>query len=97
MVGRFVCMRRANDITQVGSFIPAPNVGKHGDSQFGTHHARDSHYLFETLGKELDIFSSAVKLNTQYMHALHFALRLTRSISAVGIGIGDGHYIEDLV
>jgi len=77
--GRFVCMRRANDITQVGSFIPAPNVGRHGDSQFGTHHARDSHYLFETLDRELDIFSSAVKLNTQYMHSIWFNLAFKRA------------------
>ena len=25
--GTFVCMRRANDITQTGSFVPAPSVG----------------------------------------------------------------------
>jgi glyceraldehyde-3-phosphate dehydrogenase/erythrose-4-phosphate dehydrogenase len=37
--GRFVCMRRASDISQEKSFIPAPDVGKHKDSQFGTHHA----------------------------------------------------------
>jgi len=76
--GRFVCMRRANDITQVGSFIPAPNVGRHGDARFGTHHARDSHYLFETLDMELDIFSSAIKLNTQYMHSIWFNMAFRR-------------------
>ncbi|MCG8456815.1 MAG: hypothetical protein MI919_11090 [Holophagales bacterium] len=76
--GTFVCMRRANDITQTGSFIPAPEVGKHGDPDFGTHHAFDAHRLFQTLGLELDLFSSAVKLNTQYMHSIWFRLGMSR-------------------
>jgi glyceraldehyde-3-phosphate dehydrogenase (NAD(P)) len=59
--GVFVCMRRANDITQVDKFIPAPSVGKHGDEDFGTHHARDAFRLFQTLGMDLNLFSSAVK------------------------------------
>ncbi|MEZ4271636.1 MAG: hypothetical protein R3C68_09455 [Myxococcota bacterium] len=74
--GRFVCLRRANDISQDGSFIPAPQVGTHSDERFGTHHARDAYHLFKTLGLDLNLFSSAVKLNTQYMHALHFAIRV---------------------
>jgi glyceraldehyde-3-phosphate dehydrogenase (NAD(P)) len=74
----FVCMRRANDITQASDFIPAPQVGKHDDPEFGTHHARDAHHVFETLGRDLDLFSSAVKLNTQYMHSIWFQLRLNR-------------------
>ncbi len=72
----FVCMRRANDVTQTGSFVPAPTVGKHGDADFGTHHARDAHGLFQTLDMDLDLFSSAVKLNTQYMHSLWFHMVL---------------------
>ncbi|MCB2223105.1 MAG: hypothetical protein KQH83_02930 [Actinobacteria bacterium] len=76
--GRFLCMRRANDISQDGSFAPSPTVGGHGDERFGTHHARDAHGLFATLGHDLPVFSSAVKLNTQYMHALHFSLVLDR-------------------
>ena len=76
--GRFVCMRRANDITQVAKFMPAPSVGKHDDSEFGTHHARDAHGVFETLNLDLDLFSSAVKLNTQYMHSIWFDLTLNR-------------------
>lgn len=79
--GTFVCMRRANDITQADSFIPAPYVGKHEDPEFGTHHARDAHYLFETLNKDLNLFSSAVKLNTQYMHSIWFNLELDRDIT----------------
>lgn len=78
--GRFVCMRRANDITQVDKFVPAPSVGRHDDPQFGTHHARDAFGVFETLGLDLDLFSSAVKLNTQYMHSIWFELRLNRDI-----------------
>lgn len=76
--GRFLCLRRSNDISQDGSFIPSPSVGRHDDPQFGTHHARDAHQLFETLGHDLPVFSSAVKINTQYMHALHFSLQLDR-------------------
>jgi glyceraldehyde-3-phosphate dehydrogenase (NAD(P)) len=67
--GTFVCMRRSNDISQSDSFVPAPNVGKHDDPEFGTHHAHDAHRVFETLGKDFNLFSSAVKLNTQYMHS----------------------------
>jgi glyceraldehyde-3-phosphate dehydrogenase (NAD(P)) len=78
--GNFVCMRRANDITQTGSFVPAPSVGKHDDPSFGTHHARDAHGVFQTLGQDLDLFSSAVKLNTQYMHSIWFQMALTRDM-----------------
>ncbi len=74
--GRFLCLRRANDISQDGSFIPSPVVGRHDNDRFGTHHARDAHGLFETLGYDLPVFSSAIKMNTQYMHALHFSLDL---------------------
>jgi glyceraldehyde-3-phosphate dehydrogenase (NAD(P)) len=77
----FVCMRRANDITQADDFIPAPNVGKHGDPEFGTHHAKDAHRVFETLGKDLDLFSSAVKLNTQYMHSIWFNMMMNRDFT----------------
>ncbi|RMH23073.1 MAG: hypothetical protein D6696_01725 [Acidobacteria bacterium] len=77
----FVCMRRANDVTQPSGFVPAPNVGKHDDELFGTHHARDAYHLFKTLGQELDLFSSAVKLNTQYMHSIWFNLVLRRDTS----------------
>ncbi len=79
--GHFVCMRRANDITQVSKFVPAPQVGIHKDGEFGTHHARDAFHLFQTLGVDLDLFSSAVKLNTQYMHSLWFHLVTDRDIT----------------
>jgi glyceraldehyde-3-phosphate dehydrogenase (NAD(P)) len=73
-------MRRANDISQEGDFIPAPEAGKHDDTEFGTHQGRDAHYLFKTLGMDLNIYSSALKLNTQYMHTIHFDLKLRRGI-----------------
>jgi glyceraldehyde-3-phosphate dehydrogenase type II len=74
--GRFVCMRRANDVSDAKDFISAPQAGKHDDPDFGTHHARDAYHLFSTLGEKLDLFSSAIKINTQYMHTLWFELEL---------------------
>lgn len=79
--GRFVCMRRANDLSEAGDFIAAPEVGRHDDPRFGTHQGRDAHYLFKTLGLDLDIYSSALKLNTQYMHTIYFDLKLRRGIT----------------
>jgi len=70
--GKFLCIRRANDISQVKSFIPAPEVGTHKDAKMGTHHAVDVHHLYKTLGITLNVFSSALKLNTQYMHCIWF-------------------------
>ncbi|MEE8291852.1 MAG: hypothetical protein V3R80_10240 [Candidatus Tectomicrobia bacterium] len=79
--GRFVCLRRSSDISQEKDFIPAPEVGKHDDVNFGTHHAKDAWQLFRTLGLDLNLFSSAIKLNTQYMHSIWFNLRLRRSVT----------------
>jgi glyceraldehyde-3-phosphate dehydrogenase (NAD(P)) len=78
---KFICMRRANDISQDEDFIPAPKAGKHDDPRFGTHHARDAYHLFKTLGHDLNLFSSAIKLNTQYMHAVHFDLELEHPLT----------------
>lgn len=83
--GTFVCMRRANDVTQTASYVPAPQVGKHDDAQFGTHHAKDAHRVFETLGQDLDLFSSAVKLNTQYMHSIWFDMQLGRDVDVAEV------------
>ena len=74
--GRFVCMRRANDVSDAKDFIASPEAGKHDDPEFGTHHARDAFHLFRTLGHELNVYSSAIKINTQYMHTLWFDLEL---------------------
>jgi glyceraldehyde-3-phosphate dehydrogenase (NAD(P)) len=74
--GRFVCMRRSNDISQDSSFCPSPQVGKHKDERFGTHHARDAWHLYNTMGYDLNLFSTALKLNTQYMHTIFFDIRV---------------------
>ena len=79
--GRFVCMRRATDISQGTKFIPAPEVGAHKDQRFGTHHARDAWGIFKTLDIDLNLFSSAVKLPTQYMHTLQFMLEMSEPTS----------------
>jgi glyceraldehyde-3-phosphate dehydrogenase/erythrose-4-phosphate dehydrogenase len=79
--GQFLCIRRSNDISQDEGFAPSPTVEKHKDKRFGTHHARDAHGVFETLGYDLNLHSSALKLNTQYMHAIHFRLELDQEMS----------------
>ena len=79
--GRFVCMRRASDISQEKSFIAAPEAGKHKDPTFGTHHAYDAWRLFHTRGLDLNLFSSAIKLNTQYMHSIWFHLKVKRPVT----------------
>ena len=79
--GRFMCIRRANDTSQAGSFIAAPSVGIHDNEIFGSHHAKDSHDLFSTLGYDLNMFSSAMKVNSQYMHVLWFYLKTKESIT----------------
>ena len=79
--GKFLCIRRANDISQVKSFIPSPEVGTHKDAKMGTHHAVDVYHLYKTLGINLNVFSSALKLNTQYMHSIWFDVKLDNKIT----------------
>ena len=79
--GRFLCIRRANDISQDSSFVPSPQVNRHKDERFGTHHARDAWHLFKGLGYDLNLFSSALKVNSQYMHAVHFNMRVKTETS----------------
>jgi glyceraldehyde-3-phosphate dehydrogenase (NAD(P)) len=79
--GRFLCLRRASDISQTDGFLAAPEASPHKDPEFGTHHARDAWHLFGTLERDLNLFSSAIKLNTQYMHSLWFNLRVKRAVS----------------
>jgi len=76
---KFVCMRRANDISQTKDYAPSPQVGKHDDDAFGTHHAHDVFHLYETLGLHPKVFSSAVKLNTQYMHSVWFCFEMNEA------------------
>jgi glyceraldehyde-3-phosphate dehydrogenase (NAD(P)) len=77
--GRFVIIRRANDISQDLAFVPSPEVGKHTDEKYGTHHARDCAELFATKGYDLNLFSSALRVNSQYMHITHFSLVVKES------------------
>ncbi|MFQ5967970.1 MAG: hypothetical protein ACE5MI_10220 [Acidimicrobiia bacterium] len=79
--GRFLCIRRSNDISQDGGFVPSPTVGRHDEERFGTHHARDAHGLFATLDHDLPLWSSALKMNSQYMHAIWFSLTLEREMT----------------
>ncbi len=79
--GRFNLIRRSNDVSQSGKFVPAPQVGSHKDGDFGTHHARDAALLFNTLNLNLNLFSSAMIVNSQYMHILHFHLKLKKETS----------------
>lgn len=79
--GQFLCIRRANDISQASGFIPAPEVGIYSDEKFGTHHARDAALLYNTLNVEPNIFSSAMKVNSQYMHIVHFNIKLNEKIT----------------
>ena len=79
--GRFMLIRRSNDVSQSKRFVPAPEVGTHKDKLYGTHHARDAALLFQTLGLDLPLFSSAMKVNSQLMHILYFSLKLKRPTS----------------
>ena len=74
--GKFLLIRRSNDVSQSKRFVPAPEVGQHKDPLYGTHHARDAAMLFKTLNKDLPLFSSAMKVNSQLMHILYFSLKL---------------------
>jgi glyceraldehyde-3-phosphate dehydrogenase/erythrose-4-phosphate dehydrogenase len=79
--GDFAIFRRANDISQATGFIPSPEVGKHDSEVFGTHQAEDARTLFgETKGFDLNLFSSAAKINTQQMHVMRFSLDLREEI-----------------
>ena len=74
--GRFNLIRRSNDVSQSSKFVPSPQVGKHQDENYGTHHARDAAKLFNTINLDLNLFSSAMIVNSQYMHILHFYLKV---------------------
>ena len=73
----FVCIRRANDISQNRNFIASPEVGEHSCSTYGTHHARDASHVLQTMYHYLNIYSSAMKVNSQYMHTIRFNVVLT--------------------
>ena len=84
--GDFVCIRRANDTSQNTGFAPAPTCGKHTDLIFGTHHARDVSDLFKTVtGKSMNLTSSAMKVNSQYMHVVRFNIVLKEDVSSADV------------
>ncbi len=79
--GDFTYLRRSADISQTGKFTSAPTITRYKDPEYGTHHARDVNELFKTLGVSLDLFSSAIKLNTMLMHSVHFHLTLDHEVT----------------
>ena len=81
--GRFICMRRSNDISQDDKFVPSPQVGNHKDPRFGTHHARDAWHLYQTKGPQYDLnlFSSAMKMNSQLMHIIQFTMKVEKPVT----------------
>ena len=79
--GKFNLIRRSNDISQSTKFVPSPQVGKHSDEKYGTHHARDAVELFKTRNLNLNLFSSAMIINSQYMHILYFNIKVKKPTS----------------
>ena len=78
--GDFVCVRRSNDASQNDGFTPSPTCGVHPDREFGTHHARDVHDLLSTVTHNYgSLKSSAMKVNSQYMHVIRFSVNLNES------------------
>ena len=73
----FTCIRRANDISQQGNFIASPQVGPHPNSTFGTHHAADASRVLETMYHNIPMYSSAMKVNSQYMHVIRFNIEIS--------------------
>lgn len=73
-------IRRGSDVSQT-SGVQAPTVTEYDDERFGTHHAKDVWKLFETKGLDLNIFSSALKINSQYMHTLSAHLQLNDPVT----------------
>jgi len=74
-------MRRASDLSEEKGFTASPQVDSHKNERFGTHHARDAHALFQTIGCDLNIFSSSIKIPTQYMHSIWFSLQLNEPVT----------------
>lgn len=79
--GRVVCIRRGTDVGQKGDAPLAPKVSVH-DEKEGTHHAHDVIELYKTKGLELDLFSSAIKVPTTFMHTLWFQFELGEETNA---------------
>ena len=78
---RTVLRIRSQDHEPGGTLHTDILLGIHSNNQFGTHHAADANELFKTKGLNLNIFSSAMKINSQYMHILHFVLKVKNKTS----------------
>ncbi len=78
--GSVVCIRRGTDVGQAGKAPLAPHLSIH-DAAEGTHHAHDVIELYETIGAELDLFSSAIKIPTQFMHTVWFRFELEDDVT----------------
>ncbi len=78
--GSVVCIRRGTDVGQAGGAPLAPHLSVH-DAPEGTHHAHDVVDLYATTGNELDLFSSAIKVPTQFMHTVWFRFELEDDVS----------------
>lgn len=78
--GRVVCIRRGTDVGQSGTAPLAPKVSIHDEAE-GTHHAHDVIELYNTKGIELELFSSAIKVPTQFMHTLWFQFTLDQEVT----------------
>lgn len=90
--GRFLCIRRAADVGQDEDMVAAPEVSKHKDERFGTHHAKDAWEVFKTLGYDLNLFSSQMKVPTQYMHTIYFTLKVKETVTREDIA---GRFMEN--
>lgn len=82
--GRVVCIRRGTDVGQAGKAPLSPHLSIH-DADEGTHHAHDVIDLYETTGLSLDLFSSAIKVPTQFMHTVWFQFELEDDVDEATI------------
>ena len=56
-------------------------MNAHPNQDYGTHHAEDAVALFKTMNLDLNLFSSALKINTQYMHTVWFNIKVKETTS----------------
>lgn len=78
---RFSLGRRASDISQTESTIGV-EVGSPSHAIYGSHQGEDAARVFETIGlKNLDIHTTADKLNNPFMHVVHFDATLREKVT----------------